>query len=153
MRVEIPPGWDAFGIPATVRLKRPCGCGFDGVVSTQPITNATQRKMPTRCPKCGIYFELPVKEYGAGVGWKAARSATARRGPAWSPRDHQLFARHNWCCVYHEGSAEAALFRRAQIEELGIAISATSVVPSGPDGLFASARELVRTNEVNPNLF
>jgi len=150
--MEVPSGWQPYGEPTTIKLKRPCsGCSYDGDIVTQPIVRGNDRRLPVRCPQCRKYFQLSIRQYGAVVGWTEARSAPTRRGPAWSPRDHQLFARYNWCCVYHEGSAEAALFRTRQIDSLGLAASALSVASS--PSLIASAKELVQSPQVEPNLF
>ncbi|HEV2741394.1 MAG TPA: hypothetical protein VGU66_22730 [Candidatus Elarobacter sp.] len=150
--MDVPPGWEPYGEPITIKLKRPCpGCRYDGDVSAQPIVRGNDRRLPTRCPRCRQYFQLSIREYGATVGWSQAKSAPARRGPAWSPRDHQVFARYNWCCVYHEGSAEAALFRGKQIDALGIAATASTL--AAEPALLASARALARPLRVDPNLF
>jgi len=152
--MEIPAGWTPHGEPVPVKLKRPCpACPYDGEVVTQPIVQRNARKMRTECPDCGEKFELPIKEYGAVVGWAPSKSGTRRRGPSWQPRDHQLFARYNWCCVYHEGSAEAAIFRRNQLDELGIAMPASTLLSPGRDSLVASAQKISEPTRIDPNLF
>jgi len=154
--VEVPDGWVAFGDPKTVELKTPCPrCKYVGNVTTQPIIRdgGGDRRLPTRCPACTVYFQLSIAKYGHVVRWKKAKSAPQRRGIAWSPRNHQLFARYDWCCVYHEGSAEAALFRAKQIDALQITSTASSLVSPADDSLFASAADLARPLRVDPNLF
>jgi hypothetical protein len=155
--MDVPAGWIPFGEPVTVTLKRPCpACGYSGDVTTQPIVAAlpgNARKLPVRCPQCGIWYELVIKQYADAVNWKPSASAAKRRGKAWSPRNHQLFARHFWCCVYHEGSAEAALFRRKQVESLELTVGASSLAASGDEDLFSLGTEVARAPEVDPNLF
>lgn len=109
--------------------------------------------MRTQCPDCGEKFDLPIKEYGAAVGWAPSRSGNRRRGPSWQPRDHQLFARYNWCCVYHEGSYEAAAFRRSQLDALGITTPASFIAGAADGSLIESAQKLTEPQAVDPNLF
>lgn len=150
--MDVSSGWEASGEPVTVKLNRPCpGCPYDGDVVTQPQVRGKKRRLPTRCPQCNEPFHLSIAEYGAHVGWAKAKSAANRRGPAWSARDHQLFAKYNWCCVYHEGSTEAAIFRRKQVEALDVATSASEI--ASEMSLFASAQKLARPLQVDPNLF
>lgn len=152
--MEVPAGWTPHGEPMAVRLKRPCSsCGYDGEVVTQAVVQRNARKMRTKCPQCGEKFELPIKDFGSAVGWVPSTTGIRRRGPAWQPRDHQLFARYNWCCVYHEGSAEAAAFRRDQLVALGITTPASALISPAQDSLFASARTLSQPVSVDPNLF
>jgi hypothetical protein len=149
--MDVSSEWEPYGKPVTIKLKRPCpGCPYDGDVITQPVVRGKTRRLPTRCPQCDTPFHLSIQEHGEAVGWAKSRSASTRRGPAWAPRDHQLFARYNWCCVYHEGSAEAAIFRGKQIDALGIAANASSI--ASEKTLVASAQDLARL-QVDPNLF
>jgi hypothetical protein len=60
---------------------------------------------------------------------------------------------YDWCCVYHENSAEAVLFRSKQIEALKISATASSLMASDADELYASAEDLARPLRVDPNLF
>jgi hypothetical protein len=149
--MDQPSDWEPNGDPVTIKLKRPCPrCPYEDEVVTQPMVRGKQRRLPTWCPQCKTPFSLTIADYGAAVGWEKARSASKRRGKAWSPRDHQLFAKYNWCCVYHEGSAEAAIFRGKQIDALGITASASAI--AAKPALFESAQELARL-QVDPNLF
>lgn len=149
--MDIPAGWEPIGDEVSTKLRRPCPqCGYEGMVVVQPIRCGVHRKMPTRCPECRLRFELPIKDYGSKSNLEPARSAARRRGTAWEPRDHQLFARYQWCCVYHEGSAEAHAFRLAEIRDRGLNANASEIAQPS---LFASAKDLVAAPTVNPNLF
>lgn len=153
--MDIPVGWKLSGDPSSVQLKRPCSaCRYEGEVLAHPIVQGeNRRKLRAQCPSCNEKFDLSIREYGKAVCWQPSRSGVRRRGPAWQPRDHQLFARYDWCCVYHEGSAEAALFRGQQIDQLRIATLASSLVAPEQESLFGSAAEITRPARVDPNLF
>jgi hypothetical protein len=153
--LDIPDGWTLSGEPTSVQLKRPCpACPYEGEVVAHPIVQGKKgRKLRAQCPSCHEKFDLSIKEYGSTVKWQPSRSGVRRRGPAWQPRDHQLFARFDWCCVYHEGSAEAALFRGQQIDQLRIATLASSVASPEQGSLFTSATDITRPTRIDPNLF